>query len=146
MLRTLLYDLLGHFFLFVAACLRVIVFDYDTVLKLSSFYVLQALSLDDVLEASLVAIALQFLQKEQFVALQLLYSLVQSRYRLEHLVVLSLELGLFRIGLGHLLLHDRDLILEFTIVGLFLVEVLFDVGASSYGFHGQLHGLSFILL
>ena len=132
--------------MFVAACLRVIVFDYDTVLKLSGFYVLQALSLDDVLEASLVAIALQFLEKEQFVALQLLYSLVQSRYRLEHLVVLRLELSLILLGLGHLLLHDRDLILELTIAGLFLVEVLFDVGAGSYGFHGQLHGLTLILL
>ena len=60
--------------------------------------------------------------------------------------MLSLELSLILLGLGHLLLHDRDLILELTIAGLFLVEVLFDVGAGSYGFHGQLHGLCFILL
>ena len=60
--------------------------------------------------------------------------------------MLSLELELLLLGLRHLLLHDFYLTLEMPIAAFFLVEVLFDVGACSYSFHGQLHGLTFILL
>ena len=60
--------------------------------------------------------------------------------------MLRLELELLLLGLSHLLLHDFNLTLELPIAAFFLVEVLFDVGACSYSFHGQLHGLALILL
>ena len=95
--------------MFIAARLRVIILYHDTVLELSRLYVLQPLSLNDVLEAAFVAIALQFAEKEQLMALKLLYSLVQRRDRIEHLIVFILELKPVLLCLSHLLLHHLDL-------------------------------------
>ena len=69
--------LLGDVFLFVSPSLRVILFDNDTVLKLLALEVVQVLSLDDILEASFVTIALELAQQVKLVALKLLDTLIE---------------------------------------------------------------------
>ena len=66
---------------------------------------------------------------------ELLDALVQSRDRVEHLVVLVLELLTLVFSGAILTLHHHDLLLELAVSTFLIVEVLLDARACSDCFH-----------
>ena len=66
---------------------------------------------------------------------EFLDTLVQSRDRVEHLIVLVLELLTLVFSGAILTLHHHDLLLELAVSAFLFVEVLLDAGARSDRLH-----------
>jgi len=74
--------------------LGLVVFNLHSRVKLLMFNAFQLLRLDDILQIALVTVTLQLGQQVKLVLFQLLNASVQTVDRIEHLVVLRLELDL----------------------------------------------------
>ena len=91
--------------------LRPVVFYNHTILQFSAFDLIKLLCLHDVLQTTLVAMRLEFLQQMQFVLLQFLNALIQSGDRSKHFIVALLIIGDFLLGVFDSLSHVADLVL-----------------------------------
>ena len=114
------------------------------VLKLLALNLVQLLRLHDILKTALVTKCLQFVEQMQLVLLEFLNTLVQGGHRVEHLIVLVLELKPLILGLLELFRHDLKLILELIDAGLLVIKVLLDLRTSCNCLYRQLLGLVFV--
>ena len=121
--------------MFISSGLGIILFNNDTILELLGLHLVQVLSLDDVLKTAFISISLQLVEQVELVALELLDTLVESGDRIEHLVMLVLELKSLLLCLLKLRLEHQDLLSKLTIALLLLIQVLLDVRSSSDGSH-----------
>ena len=127
--------ILFHLLLLISPCLRVILFNNDTVLELFSFQIVQVLSLDNILKTAFIAIAFELVEQVQFMALKLLNTLIESGDRIEHLVMLVLKFEPLLLSFDQFLLDHNDLVLEGPVASLLLVKVLLDVRSRRDSLH-----------
>lgn len=127
---------LRHFLLvfnitLVTVFLRLVVFNLDSVLHFFSFDIAKLLRFDNVRKVTSVTVRLQFIKQVKLMLFQFLNTCVETAYRLEHFVMLCLELGHIVLALNNLLIKGANLIAESIVFVFLVVQELLHVSSGS---------------